>query len=106
MSKVVLPQPVIDAQTAGKTILELTGENEEKYYFEKPGRADIDRFISTATKGKATQAVKNLVVEKAVYPTGEALLIEFKDNPGRMVALNSALQAAVGMNEDFTTKKL
>ena len=101
-----LPKAVQAAQTAGKTVLELTGDNDEKYYFEKPGAKDIERFIATATKGKATQAVRNLVTEKAIHPTGEELSAEFKENPGRMVALNSALQAAVGMNEDFTAKKL
>jgi hypothetical protein len=101
-----LPAAVTAAQTAGKTVLELTGDNEDKYYFVKPGAKDIERFIATATKGKATQAVRNLVIEMALAPTGEELATEFKENPGRMVALNSALQASVGMNEDFTAKKL
>jgi hypothetical protein len=104
--KKTLPQAVTDAQAAGKTILELTGDDDQKYYFEKPGSKDIERFIATATKGKATQAVRNLVIEKAIHPSGEELASEFRENPGRMVALNSALQAAVGMNEDFTAKKL
>jgi hypothetical protein len=101
-----LPPAVIAAQTAGKTVLELTGDDDQKYYFEKPNAKDIERFIATATKGKATLAVKNLVIEKALAPSGEELAAEFRENPGRMVALNSALQASVGMNEDFTTKKL
>jgi len=102
----VLPQAVIAAQAAGRTVLELTGDDEQKYYFEKPGAKDIERFIATATKGKPVQAVRNLVIEKAIHPAGDALTDEFRENPGRMVALNSALQAAVGMNEDFTAKKL
>lgn len=102
----VLPQAVIEAQKAGRVVLELTGEDDRKYYFEKPGKADIERFIATATKGKPVQAVKNLVVEKAIYPTGDDLTAEFQEKPGRMVPLSSALQAAVGMNEDFTAKKL
>lgn len=101
-----LPQAVQDAQKAGRVILELTGEDEQKYYFERPGAKDIERFIATATKGKAVLAVKNLVTEKAIHPSGDELIVEFRDNPGRMVALNSALQASVGMNEDFTAKKL
>jgi hypothetical protein len=101
-----LPQEVLDAQAAGRPVLELTGDDDQKYYFEKPGAKDIERFIATATKGKATLAVKNLVLEKAIYPTSEQLAIEFRENPGRMVPLNSALQASVGMNEEFTAKKL
>lgn len=101
-----LPQAVQEAQQAGRAILELTGEDDRKYYLEKPGAKDIERFIATATKGKAVLAVKNLVTEKAIHPSGDELLAEFRENPGRMVALNSALQASVGMNEDFTIKKL
>lgn len=101
-----LPQAVLDAQQAGKTVLELTGEDDQKLYFKKPGKEDISRFITTATKGKAVQAVKNLVIELAITPTGEELSARFNENPGSMVAINSALQAAVGMNEDFTAKKL
>lgn len=101
-----LPQEVLDARKAGKAVLELTGEDDRKYYFEKPGKADIEKFVATATKGKPVQAVKNLVMEKAIHPTGDDLKAEFQEQPGRMVPLSSALQAAVGMNEDFTTKKL
>lgn len=106
MSKTSLPAAVEAAKSAGKTILELTGEDDKKYYFEKPNSADIASFISTATKGKPVQAVKNLVITKAIHPSGEELAEEFKENPGRMVALSTPLQASVGMNEDFTTKKL
>lgn len=101
-----LPKLVIDAQTAGKTVLELSGDSDEKLYFEKPKSVDIERFIATATKGKATQAVRNLVISLAIYPSGDELAERFKENPGQMVAINSALQASVGMNEDFTAKKL
>ncbi|MDD5106042.1 MAG: hypothetical protein PHC49_10545 [Desulfuromonadaceae bacterium] len=106
MAPTTLPKSVIDAQSKGITVLELTGDNEEKYYFQKPGTADINRFIATATKGKAAQAARNLVIEMAIAPTSEELSAEFQAQPGRMVALNSALQGAVGMNEDFATKKL
>lgn len=106
MAPATLPKAVTEAQAAGKTILTLTGDNDEKYYFEKPSAKDIERFIATATKGKAFQAVRNLVIEKAIAPSGDELVTEFAENPGRIVALNSALQSAVGMNEDFTTKKL
>jgi hypothetical protein len=107
MSKTTaLPVSVTAAMAAGKNVLELTGEDDKKYYLEKPNSADIANFISTATKGKPVQAVKNLVISKAIHPTGEELAEEFKENPGRMVALNSPLQASVGMNEDFTVKKL
>jgi hypothetical protein len=104
--KKTLPQAVIDAQQAGKTVLELTGDDDRVYYFTKPGKKDIERFIATATKGKAALAAKNLVLEMAIAPTADELAKDYEENPGRMVALNNALQSAVGMNEEFTAKKL
>ena len=102
-----LPQAVKEAMEKGTTVLELTGDDDEhKLYFAKPGAKDIEKFIATATKGKAALAARNLVIEKAIFPTGEELAQQFKENPGKMVAINSALQASVGMNEDFAVKKL
>jgi hypothetical protein len=105
MSK-TLPQAVIDAQKADKKVLELTGEDDRKYYFLKPNKTDMTRFIASTSKGKIVQAVNNLIMEKALAPSAAELEKEFEDYPGRMVALNNELQAAIGMNEDFTTKKL
>uniref|UniRef100_C6E6Q3 DUF6848 domain-containing protein n=1 Tax=Geobacter sp. (strain M21) TaxID=443144 RepID=C6E6Q3_GEOSM len=101
-----LPKEVTEAQEKGITVLQLEGENGELYYFGKPGREDMNRYIATAAKGKPAQAVRNLVIDKAIYPPGPELAKQFEENPGRMVALNSALQGEVGMNEEFTAKKL
>lgn len=101
-----LPIQVQEAQTKGLSILVLEGENGELYYFVKPGREVMNRYIATAAKGKPAQAVYNLVTDQALYPTAEDLKKEFTENPGRMVALNSALQGSVGMNEEFNAKKL
>jgi hypothetical protein len=106
MSNASLPKEVQDAKAKGIAVLELMGEDDTVYYFGQPGREDMNRYIATAAKGKPAQAVRNLVIEKAIFPTGADLAREFEEKPGRMVALNSALQGAVGMNEDFTTKKL
>jgi hypothetical protein len=101
-----LPTAVQAAVATGKPVLRLTGEDDRSYYFHKPGKLEVERFIGTATKGKAVQAAKNLVLELAIFPTSDELLKEYQEHPGRMVALNNALQASVGMNEDFVTKKL
>lgn len=105
-TKPALPTAVTAAQAKSLAILELTGEDEKVCYFQKPGTADINRFIATATKGKAAQAARNLVTEMAIHPSGEEWAKEFQENPGRMVAINNALQGAVGMNEDWAIKKL
>ena len=100
-----LPPAVVEAQSKNQQILELTGE-EKTYYFRKPGRPELNRFMTDASKGKIAQGVQNLVSELAIAPSAEELKAEFEEKPGRMVALNNALQTAIGMNEDFTTKKL
>jgi hypothetical protein len=101
-----LPQVVQEAVKAGKPVLQLTGEDDRQYFFLKPNKADMSRFIASTAKGKLVQAVNNLIMEKALYPAADELEKEFVDFPGRMVALNNELQAAIGMNEDFSTKKL
>lgn len=101
-----LPQAVTEAQGKGVVVVELTGEDDRKYYFQKPGKAEISAFITTATKGKAPLAVKNFVLTLAISPSAADLAKEFEEQPGRMVPLNSALQAEVGMNEDYSSKKL
>jgi len=106
MANGAMPPVVKEAMEKGVSVLELTGEDDRFYYFKKPGREDMNRYIATAAKGKPAQAVRNLVVELAIHPSGSDLAKEFEEKPGKMVALNSALQAEVGMNEEFASKKL
>jgi hypothetical protein len=100
-----LPKTVTDAKAAGK-VLELTGETGDKYYFRLPSRSDIDRYLASAAKGKITSGLRNLVLGLAVEPTSDALSDRFEQQPGLVVALSNALQNAVGLNEEFTSKKL
>lgn len=100
-----LPKAVSEAKDAGNEILELTGED-KTYYFTQPGKKDMERFLGTAAKGKLAMAAQNLVMEKALCPSAEELKLEFEAMPGRMVALNNALQTAIGLNEEFGVKKL
>lgn len=99
-----LPQEVIEAKKTAP-VLELEGES-RTYYFKKPGKADISRYLASAAKGKLTQAVQNMVFELAVHPAKAELQNEFEERPGLLVALNNALQNAVGINEEFNVKKL
>ena len=101
-----IPETVKEAIEKGDTVLILTGENDEEYYFKKPKQVDMNRFLGTSSKGKLAVAVKNLVYDMAIDPSANDLKREFKDKPGRVVALNNALQAEIGLNEDFAVKKL
>ncbi len=100
-----LPQAVTDAKAKGD-VFRLTGENGDAYYFRKPGKPEMNRYLGTAAKGKVATAVNNLVMDLAVSPDADALRAKFSEKPGLMVALNNALQNAVGINEDFEVKKL
>ncbi|MCP3942218.1 MAG: hypothetical protein GY710_12130 [Desulfobacteraceae bacterium] len=106
IEKLNVPDEVKQVLMIGATVLMLTGENDDQYYFKKPKPVDLNRFLATSSKGKLAAAVKNLIFELAVKPTSEELKTEFKDKPGRMIALNNALQGEIGLNEDFAVKKL
>ncbi|MCG8643343.1 MAG: hypothetical protein MI862_26690 [Desulfobacterales bacterium] len=101
-----LPKDVQEAIKNGDTVLQLTGENDEQYFFKKPKPVDMNRFLATSQKGKVAAAVKNLIYDLAIHPSPSDLKSEFRDKPGRMVALNNALQTEVGLNEDYAVKKL
>lgn len=101
-----VPEAVKAEIKKGTAVLSLTGENEEQYYFKKPGQVDMNRFLATSSKGKLAVAVRNLVYELAIHPSAEALKREFVGKPGRVIALNNALQTEIGLNEDYTVKKL
>ena len=101
-----MPDAVKKAIEAGDEVLLLTGENDEEYYFKRPKTMDINRFLGTSSKGKLAAAVRNLVFEQAISPSADELRIEFRTKPGRVVALNNALQTEIGLNEDYAVKKL
>ena len=100
-----LPKEVLDAQKNGP-VLVLTGEDDSVYFFKKPAKPDMNRYLASAAKGKLAAAVQNLVYDLAVYPDRDELKRKFDKKPGLIVALNNALQNAVGLNEEFDVKKL
>ena len=100
-----LPKEVQEAKAKG-AVLELTGEDGKNYYFHKPGKQEMDRYLAAAAKGKISTAANNLVMETAVFPDKATLKTMFAERPGLMVAINNALQNAVGINEEFEVKKL
>lgn len=101
-----LPQEVTDVKAAGSTVLELQGDDDRVFYFKKPGKSDLDRYLALVMKKKLAQASQNLVIDLAVYPNKDELTQQMNDRPGLMVALSNALQSAVGLNEEFSIKKL
>ncbi|MCP3922993.1 MAG: hypothetical protein GY714_10445 [Desulfobacterales bacterium] len=100
------PEEVQKEIDKGTEILKLTGEEDDIYYFKKPKTVDINRYLGTVAKGKLANAEKNLIYELALKPTTTEIQAEFKKMPGRLVALGNSLKTAVGINEDFSVKKL
>jgi len=105
MAEKTLPQEVEDAKAKGP-VLELTGEDGKVYYFRKPGKGDMNRYLASAAKQKLASAAQNLIYDLAIHPTTKELRSMIDENPGSMVALSNALQKAVGMDEEFDVKKL
>jgi hypothetical protein len=101
-----LPLEVTTAKQSGSTVLELTGEDGRSFFFKKPGKGDLDRYLAMVMKKKLAQASQNLVFDLALSPSKDELDGMIKENPGMQVALSSALQSAVGLNEEFAVKKL
>lgn len=102
----VLPPAVVAAQAAGATVLVLTGEDDREYYFKKPGKGDLDRYLAMVMKKKLAQASQNLVIDLAIEPGKDDYPAMMKERPGLFVAISNALQSEVGLNEDFSVKKL
>lgn len=100
------PAPVAEAKAAGFQVLRLTGEDDRQYYFKSPGKADMNRYLTSAAKGKLAAAAQNFVFDLAVYPDRKVLREKLNEKPGLVVALSNALQNVVGLNEEFEVKKL
>lgn len=100
------PTEVVEAKKKGTIVLELTGEDGDKYYFRKPNKADMNRYLAGAATGKLASAVTNLVYGLAIHPAQDELEKRVEERPGLMVALNNAIQNAIGLNEEFHVKNL
>lgn len=102
-----LPEKVREAKEAGKAVYVLEdSENGELFYFYKPGRADMSRFMAKAARQKIAAAVDELVDTTIIYPDAAELTEKVKAQPGLKYALNNALQGELGINREFSVKKL
>ncbi|PKN25167.1 MAG: hypothetical protein CVU64_20500 [Deltaproteobacteria bacterium HGW-Deltaproteobacteria-21] len=101
-----LPTAVIEAKESGSEVLELTSEEGNVYYFRKPGKSDMNRYLTLAAKQKLASAAQNLIYDLAIHPGRDEIKGMVDEKPGLMVALSNALQNAVGLNAEFEVKKL
>jgi hypothetical protein len=79
--------------------------DEMLFVFKKPGRAALSRYIKGAMND-AYRAMYNLVFDCLLYPDRDLLMNMLEDKPGLIVALGNELQELVGVNQNFTSKRL
>jgi|GEM_PF-6113815 len=99
-----LSNAVKEAKEKGE-VLVLTDDDGKNFYFKKPGKPDVQRYLATTMKKKLAQAAQNLVMDLAIDPSKDDLEKMFSEKPGRMVAMCQALTDAVGLTEEFNVKK-
>jgi len=75
------------------------------FVFKKPGRAALSRYIKGAMSD-AYRAMYNLVFDCLLYPDKDLLMKMLEDKPGLIIALGNELQELVGVNQNFTSKRL
>lgn len=75
------------------------------FYFKKPGRTNLSRYIKDAMKN-AYKAMYNLTFDCLLYPDRDAVTKLIEEKPGLIVALGNELQEIIGVNQDFFSKKL
>ncbi len=102
-----LPEKVKVAKEKGIAVFALEDEEtKEPFYFSKPSRAHMSRFMAKAARQKIAAAVEELVDSTILHPDKETLAAAVKEQPGLKYALNNALQAELGINREFNVKKL
>ncbi|MDI3547886.1 MAG: hypothetical protein PWR10_1538 [Halanaerobiales bacterium] len=75
------------------------------FYFKKPGRTNLSRYIKDAMKN-AYKAMYNLTFDCLLYPDRDAVTKLIEEKPGLIIALGNELQEIIGVNQDFFSKKL
>ncbi|GAB6100439.1 hypothetical protein JCM16358_23180 [Halanaerocella petrolearia] len=85
--------------------VDFEGGEEMVFIFKKPGRSELGRYLKTAMTD-AYRAMHNLVFDCLVYPEKDVVVKMVEEEPGLIVALGNELQDLVGINKNFTRKKL
>lgn len=85
--------------------VDFDGGKEMVFIFKKPGRSELGRYLKTAMSD-AYRAMHNLVFDCLVYPEKDVVVKMVEEEPGLIVALGNELQDLVGINKNFTRKKL
>jgi len=75
------------------------------FYFRKPGRKDLSRFVKEMAKDMY-KATNNLVYGCLLYPSADVVRKMAEEKPGLILALGGELQKIIGSSQDFLSKKL
>jgi len=102
-----LPGVVQDYMDAGREIMVIESEDEtERFYFKKPNKAQIDRYLTKAQKGKVIGAIDGLIQDTILYPKFIQFKAAVNEKPMRKVALIDSMLEDLGVKEEFSVKKL
>lgn len=74
-------------------------------YFKKPERKDLSRLAKEMMKD-SFKAVNNLVFGCLLHPAAEVVKKSFDEEPGCAIRVAGKLQEVIGLDRDFTVKKL
>lgn len=75
------------------------------FFFKKPGKSNLSRYIKDAMKN-AYKAMHNLTFDCLLYPDRDVVSKLIEERPGLIIALGNELQEIIGVNQDFFSKKL
>lgn len=109
-----MPDQINEAQVAKwkeqyGEVYKLDGVDDEgkamTFYFRKPQRAAINRFIDETTR-KTSRAMERLALDHVIYPDKEKLAMLFDKLPGLAAQLANELLNVCGMGLNFTSTRL
>ena len=102
-----LPDIVNNYIDTGREVMVLDSEDEtERFYFKKPIKPQIDKYLTKAQKGKVISAIDGLIQDTILYPKFNEFKTIVSNKPMRKVALIDSMLEELGVKEEFSVKKL
>ncbi len=99
-----LPDQVNKALDSGKRVFRIADdfEDEEEFYFRRPGNKDQESFQTTAQiRQKPLVAMERISRDCAIHPDGKALIKRYQDQPALAMEIHEQLNKAMGGGRGF-----